>query len=208
MPVPFVNSLENNILGFAAPSQLALIEHWAKEIPKNGTVVEIGSFLGRSGWHWAKSVDPSVTVYCIDSWDTALYHRYNIDEVRSKLRGNNTNTSINFSIETFLENVKDCPNIIPIKARSPYIPKDILEKLTNLDCVYIDDSHVNPEFKINFDFWRDRVRPGGIFCGDDFHAGDVCLTVGRYSAKNRKQLYARGNFWRLYEWTEKINLSD
>jgi SAM-dependent methyltransferase len=208
MPVPTVNSLENTILGFAAPSQLALIEHWAKEIPKNGTVVEIGSFIGRSAWHWAKSVDPSVTVYAIDSWDHSLYNRYNSYEVKSKLRGNNQISDIDFSMSSFINNVNDCPNIIPVKARSPYVPTDILEKLTNVDCVYIDDSHVNPEFNINFNFWRTRVRPGGIFCGDDFHAVDVCTTVGRFSAKNRKQLYARGNFWRLYDWDESIDLND
>lgn len=49
--------------------ELWAIEALAKLVPPGGVVVEVGSFLGMSSYAWAKSVDPSVTVYCIDAWE-------------------------------------------------------------------------------------------------------------------------------------------
>ena len=209
MPIHVWNKIENNVVGYAAPSQLSLIEQWAKEVPENGIVVEIGSFAGRSAWHWAKSCHPSVTVYAVDSWSELLYSKHKPVEIRKKLRGNSIDPmKVSCTLEDFLFNVRDCPNIIPVQARSPNIPTEILDKLVNIDAVYIDDSHVNPEFKINFEFWHKRLKPKGIFCGDDFYAPDVHRTVCQWAMHNQKQLYARSNFWRLYDWDDKIDLND
>ena len=38
----------------------------AQAVPENGIIVEIGSFVGKSAWHWANSAHPSVKIYCID----------------------------------------------------------------------------------------------------------------------------------------------
>ena len=43
--------------------ELWAIEAMAKSVPPGGVVVEVGSYLGLSSYAWAKSVDPSVTVY-------------------------------------------------------------------------------------------------------------------------------------------------
>jgi len=45
-----------------------VLEKFAMRVPPNGVVAEIGSFMGRSAWGFAKTVDPSVKVYCIDLW--------------------------------------------------------------------------------------------------------------------------------------------
>ena len=207
MPItalPTKPTLQNPVTGWAAPSQLALIEAWAKEVPKNGIVVEIGSFAGRSAWHWAKSVDPSVTVYAIDSWDTELYNKYR--DKREGLQGDRIDpNTVECTYEDFLKNTYDCPNLIGVKARSPDIPEDIAAKLTSVDLIYIDDSHVNPEFKNNMEYWYPRVKKGGIFCGDDFRARDVCVTVANYALKEKKQMYVRSNFWRFYDWSTPMN---
>ncbi|MHA1126805.1 MAG: hypothetical protein ACTSQX_14360 [Candidatus Heimdallarchaeota archaeon] len=52
-----------SIPGWANEEQLKEIERLAKLVPKNGKIVEIGAYLGRSSFAWAKSCHPSVTVY-------------------------------------------------------------------------------------------------------------------------------------------------
>jgi hypothetical protein len=70
-----------NIIGHMVESELKVIEEWAYNIPKNGVIVEIGTFFGRSAVCWAMSSDPSVKIYCGDIWldlfETGKYN-YNI----------------------------------------------------------------------------------------------------------------------------------
>ena len=204
MALPFKQTLTNPGTGWANGPQLALIEHWAKEVPENGVIVEIGSFAGRSAWHWAKSTHPSVTVYAVDSWDPTIYLNY--QKRRTSLQGDRIDREVvECTYEDFCKNVYDCPNIIGVKARSPTLPEDILLKLMEVDLIYIDDSHVNPEFENNLQFWYKRLKPKGVFCGDDFQAPDVYKSVVNFASAKRKQLYARNNFWRMYDWDETLN---
>ncbi len=206
MSISTTNRIPNNITGFATAEQLALIEHWAKEVPRNGKIVEIGSFAGRSAYHWAKSAHPSVTVFAIDTWDDTLYTKYK--NRRHVFKGNSISPSeVECCIEHFRFNTKNCPNIVPIQARSPDIPLEYNEILKGVDLVYIDDCHINPEFNRNMYFWYKRLKPRGVFCGDDFQGSDVQRTVVNFATKHKKQLYSRSHFWRLYDYDEFIDLN-
>src|SRR5579862_5818081 len=61
------------IPGWMPESELKVLEQLARAVPMNGRVVEVGPFLGRSSWCWAKSVHPSVKITCLDIWDTAQH---------------------------------------------------------------------------------------------------------------------------------------
>lgn len=84
-----------NIEGFMMEPELQLIEKLAESVPKDGIIVEVGTFKGRSAYAWAMSCDPSVTVYCIDK-------EYQDD---------------------FVTNMKDCHNVKLIIGRFPYSAK-------------------------------------------------------------------------------------
>ena len=84
-----------NIEGFMMEPELQLIEKLAESVPKDGIIVEVGTFKGRSAYAWAKSCDPSVTVYCIDQ-------TYEDD----------------FSLNTV-----DCHNIKLVIGKFPYVAK-------------------------------------------------------------------------------------
>lgn len=205
MPIPIKPKLDNPVRGIAADSQLALIEHWAKEVPKNGIVVEVGSFTGRSAWHWANAVDPSVKVYCIDKWDPEYYK----PAYPHQLHGRSTTIEEAIcSLDVFKSNTKDCPNIIPIQAHSPDIPAEMANQLKVVDAVYIDDSHFSPDFDKNFMYWFARLRAGGIMCGDDFNKRDVARFISVFATKYRFQVYVRSNYWRIFPFEEKIDLND
>lgn len=80
-----------NISGFMGEQELLQLETWAKEVPANGVIVEVGSHLGLSASAWAEA-DPSVTIYCIDYFP---------------------------ELEQFKQNTERWSNIIPIRGQSP-----------------------------------------------------------------------------------------
>lgn len=138
-----------NIEGFMSEGELKIIEEWSKLVPDNGVVVEVGSHLGRSSYCWAKSIPESATLYCIDHWGDIL----------------NDSVLISNRYTTFLENVKDCKNIIPIIGKAPRInyPRKLI------DILYVDASHTNPNDLEIILFFKKFLKPGALICGHDYH---------------------------------------
>jgi hypothetical protein len=184
-----------DIPGWMTLRSLKIIEKWAKEIPPGGTLVEVGSFAGRSAWAWAKSVDPSVTVICIDRWEPRAY---NPNTARRQEMFGTGKEAVECTIDTFRRNVADCPNIRAVKARSPYFPADarIPDKV---DGVFLDERHKNPDFRDNLRFWSERLKPGGLLCGDDFHgnAKDVISEVLQMADEQRRLVWTYSFLWRF-----------
>ena len=151
-----------SIPGWANEKQLKEIERLAKLVPRNGRIVEVGAYLGRSSYAWAKSCHPTVKVYCIDHWSGWTLDKKNFNESIVPPIGWTPNLAC--TIELFKKYTKTCKNIVPIRAYSPYI------KWENglVDLVYIDDGHEYENTKANIDFWYKKIKKGGILCGDDY----------------------------------------
>ena len=47
--------------GFMTLQELEQIANWAKEVPENGVIVEVGSYVGRSACAWAMAQSSSKT---------------------------------------------------------------------------------------------------------------------------------------------------
>src|SRR5262247_2240319 len=73
--------------------ELMAMARLAKSVPRNGVVVETGALFGRSSLVWARNVDPSVTVYCVDPW---VREQWIVDLVESR-----QHPEMPFSIEAF-----------------------------------------------------------------------------------------------------------
>jgi len=163
-----------SIPGQVSEHQLKAIEAVASLVPQNGKVVEVGSLFGSSSWTWAKSVDPSVTVYCIDPW-----------EGNEGVRAMEARYGITYGIEQFKRHTADCPNIRPLQG---YSPTNFLDWSDPIDLYYEDAVHVNPILARNLEFWSGKLKPGGIVCGDDYRprfpdvragAEDLARRLGR-----------------------------
>ncbi|MGO4682109.1 class I SAM-dependent methyltransferase [Hyphomicrobium sp. 2TAF46] len=142
------------IPGQVSEHQLKAIEAVATLVPKNGKVVEVGSLFGCSSWAWAKSVDPSATVYCIDPW-----------EKNEGVRAMEARLGIKYGIEQFKIHTADCPNIRPLQGYSPIQFEDWSDPI---DVYYEDAVHTNPILAQNLAFWSKKIKPAGILCGDDY----------------------------------------
>lgn len=177
-----------NIPGWMPEYDLKVIEDLANKVPPGGIIVEIGSFAGRSSYAWAKSCDPSVTVYCIDKWDTtAAISQKGLDSIEPKVDG-----FIPYSKEEFEKYTNDCINIIAIQAKSPF-ELQYWEK--EVDLVFIDDDHLEYEFIENLRFWHNKLKPGGILCGHDFRLSrywHVIKTLLTFSKEVHTPFIARG----------------
>lgn len=146
-----------DIPGFMDERDLQKIEEIASQVPDNGIVVEVGSWLGMSTWAWAKSVKPSVTVYAIDLWE------WMPQEYPAHCPGNPDLKGDPF--EQFKEHTQGLSNIVPLKRESSggdwsYGPADV---------VFVDAMHQNPFVHDDLVYWEKHIkRPGGLMCGDDY----------------------------------------
>lgn len=149
-----------NIPGHMLQEELEQIEYLASLVPENGTIVEIGSLFGRSAVAWARSCHPSVNVYCVD-----LFHNVMV------------NPSVSF-YEDFINNTRDIPNIIPVRAFSPYAFETKLPE-KQFDLVFLDAIHTNPSDIDNIRYFLPKIKSGGILCGHDYDPGwpDVVQNV-------------------------------
>jgi hypothetical protein len=188
-----------DIPGFMSLEALFAIETLAECVPPNGIIVEIGSYLGRSSWTWSHSADPSVTIYCIDPWPSKITERDNAFLREAK----------HHSLKNeFLDNVKDCPNIIPIQGYSPSMPwdKNLIPNLT-----FIDGNHLTPYVAEDIAFWAKQMNYQGILCGHDFDPlrfPDVCEAVWRFTTSIEKPLrvFRDNTIW--YIVMDNLNISN
>jgi hypothetical protein len=169
---------------------LEYLEMLARRVPTHGTIVEVGSFKGRSSWTLARSCDPSVKVYCIDLWDDIYQKKFTPQEGEA---------SQGPMYEEFLFNVRDCPNIIPIRGNSTDISWPEKEKV---DLVFIDGDHTSPQVDKDIALWVTRLTANGVLSGHDFKINyypDVCRAVLRLSVKLKLpiKVYGKGFIWAI-----------
>lgn len=165
------------IEGYTSEEELKQIAIWGKNVPLNGVVVEFGSLYGRSSVCWAVNCDPSVTIYCVDTFKS-------ID-----------GTDIS---GVFLENTKHYKNIVPLKVESPD-ETTMFGKM--IDLFFMDAAHKNPWCTQNILFYKNYMKPGGIMCGHDYHHSwpDVITTVDEMNLKwnGNLKLYERTSLWEM-----------
>jgi hypothetical protein len=191
-----------NIPGWMPEAELRILEKLAQAIPVNGAMVEVGPFLGRSSWCWAKSADPSVSVYCLDMWNPAAHPYHPPSTIGEKTASQHdfgvadSLDQLYVTIDNFKQNTRDCPNIIPLQGASP---QDFLDWNLPVDLVFLDGLHHNPGFWEDMNFWFHHIKPGGIFCGDDCARThpDVLWSVHDFAKTHNLPFLVEGRIWML-----------
>ena len=193
----------NKIPGWFNQNDFIILKKLAKKIPENGTMVELGSFVGRSAVAWANTVKSGVKIYCVDSGQDFIYSEEELKQLIPKQYGNSwTLKEVTPKWDNFIKNIRNYNNIIPIKGRSPY---DIeWDNDNKIDLVFIDMAHTRQkEFDDNINFWWDHLADDGILCGHDFRLEEgfiVCPTVLNFSnTVDRPVLIINSNFWIIFK---------
>lgn len=186
------------IPGWMPEAELQTIEAIARCVPVSTSIVEVGSFCGRSSYCWARSVLPSVVVNCVDMWNPQA-HPYTPPARRQQPPGDDygvaeSDYSAVGSIENFRMYTAACHNIITHQGRSPQGFSNWRRKFI---VVFLDATHHNPDFRDDLLFWHRWLMPNGLLCGDDCARThpDVLWTVHDFCKEMGRTFVVKGRIW-------------
>ena len=185
-----------NVQGYFTEYDWRDYEHLVNSLPDNATLVEIGSFRGKS----LASIAPTIirknlNVYAVDIFDiVAPTPEYNEPDVTAKKSG---------MYDDFMKTMESfglIGRVMPLASQS-------LEAVNrfepqSVDMVFIDADHFYEPVKADINAWWPIVKDGGVMSGHDYdHNGR--LWPGVYKAVHERfgQPYFGTQIWSV----KKIN---
>ena len=148
-----------------------------KAVPENGTLVEIGSWMGKSTSCMGlliKNLNRNVKFYSVDTWEGSNEEPH--IELIQKLKAQGKTL-----FGEFQKNIKSCgvdDVIIPIRSTSILAAEQFEDN--SLDFVHIDASHEYDDVLNDIKSWYPKVKPGGMITGDDYVWSGVNKAVNEY----------------------------
>lgn len=151
------------------------------------TVIEVGSWLGLSTIHIARTIPEDGVVYAVDHWLGSVEHQ--------SPDFNSSNLYRQFLSNVIHQNLTD--KIIPL--RLPSIEASHTLKVTP-DLIYIDASHDFVNVFVDLALWYPLVKERGILCGDDYYLNSeanfpVKRAVDLFAQENNLVVHNDGWFW-------------
>ena len=126
--------------------------------------VEVGSWKGKSSSFMAVEIANSnkdIQFYCVDHWLGSVEH---YDRNRHQYEPN-----IHMLYNTFLNNMKPVEKYYtPLRMSSLEASTHFEDK--SLDFVFLDASHEYDDVCNDIDYWKPKVKIGGILAGHDYYA--------------------------------------
>ena len=152
-----------SVPGFSTEKDLDIIYEWAKTVPKDGVIVELGSMVGRTAVAFAEGADPSVKIYCIDYFEPWV----NRDRRWAPPGGDYWQDDKVYDVGAeFLKFTSDYKNIIQLKLE----PTERVYRYKNepIDLLFLDCAHVNPNDILNILYFKNYLKPNALICGHDY----------------------------------------
>ena len=154
----------SEIVGWMAPAEIVAIKDLSEKVrPK--TIVEIGSFLGKSASAWAEFL-PESTVWCVDPWEGSMGYYGQIDIAALSPQPNSEElTAPIYSL--FLRNTKDRTNVKHLRCRST----DLYSHWhgPQSDLVFIDGDHSEQSITDDLKVANYLTKGRGVICGHDYN---------------------------------------
>jgi predicted O-methyltransferase YrrM len=161
----------------------------AKEASKRNTIIEIGSWQGRS----AKAISGATSgiLYCIDPWNA---HKQVI-----ATRHFGPNQLYNKFCSNLSNEIKQ-GKVVPIRKYSHDALPILKECLPNLaDMIFIDGDHSYKGTKADINNYLPLLAPGGLFCGHDYpNEIGVKQAVDEFLGKPQDYVTKSNSIWYCY----------
>ncbi|MFT3705740.1 MAG: class I SAM-dependent methyltransferase [Agriterribacter sp.] len=150
-----------NIDGWLTDKEAQGLYIVASKLPANASVVEIGSWQGKSTYCIAKGLKSGV-IYCIDP--------FNADggmDVQSQDEYNRKKGSKDL-LESFSENMQQLDVINKLKIKKGY-SYQFSEDFSKIDFLFIDGDHSIEGCKMDFDMYASKIISGGYIAFHDYY---------------------------------------
>ena len=167
-------------------------------------IIEVGTWKGDSAIHMAelckkhRLVDTEIV--CVDTWLGSAEHWENEEWLKSlNLVGGYPSLYYQFLANVMLTENHDC--ITPFPIASLHAARYLKRKNILADLVYLDASHDYADVRADIVSFWERLRPGGVLLGDDFHAHwhGVVRAVDEFSEEIHQAINCAQNKW----WFQK-----
>jgi predicted O-methyltransferase YrrM len=133
----------------------AAYDYLLANMPKDGTFVELGAWLGKSSSYLCdKATGQDIII--VDTWKGSPNELTTTHKLATKQD----------IYKLFVENMGD-RNYTAIKATSKAAARKF--KAESLDVVFIDLTHTYEAVKEDIKLWLPKVKKGGYIAGDDYH---------------------------------------
>jgi len=124
------------IPGWLSNNDGNILKTLAKIVPDNGTILEIGSYVGRSTCCISEEINESIDFYCVDIWNPS--NLVDINDLNLLKQFNCDLSDIFPNEENFIKNTKKYNNIIRIKENIINIKINKKFDLIFLDALYTE----------------------------------------------------------------------
>lgn len=131
--------------------------HLLDELPKGGVAIELGVDSGKFSKEILDRVQPNRLIL-VDAWST---RRYGLDKKRGVID----------RYDTEIQNGRIEVMQMLSSGAAGLFPDDYF------DFVYIDTDHTYETTRLELDLYRQKVKPGGYICGDDYVVGNVSSSL-------------------------------
>lgn len=162
-------NLDNLPIGFFNKDEAKFLGKLASEVPDFGTIVEVGSFFGRSSVVIARHAKINVKIVCIDLFPRKIKMTQDTSDYIDADQYPKLGQEFNMFLE-FRKNTEAYKNITMIVGDSP---NGISYNHGPIDMFFLDGLHFNPSDLDNLNFFCPLVKSGGIICGHDYYASNT-----------------------------------
>lgn len=174
-------TLVDDVNGWMSPDQAAVLHRAAIDCPSSGTIVEIGSFQGRSTIVLALSAADDTHIVAIDP------HAGN-DRGPQELDGFADQAADDHAV--FLANLSKAGVSDRIRYVRAFSDEALCEVTTPIDLLYIDGAHRYGPAQRDIRQWGDRVVDGGtLLIHDSFSSVGVTAAIARHLTLGRRFRY-------------------
>lgn len=153
------------------------------------SVLEVGSWLGKSTRHIASLLPENGKLVAVDTWEGSVEHKQS--ERWSKM--------LPSLYDQFLSNVVHSSlthKIEPVRATSLNAALFLIDR--PFDLIYIDASHDTESVLEDLEAYYPFIQTtNGILCGDDWNWESVRKAVEIFAQENNLTVYGDKNFWFL-----------
>lgn len=148
--------------GWLTPSEAAGLYIFSKKVLKNSTIVEIGSWRGKSTYCLAKGSNRYTKIIAIDPFDYS-------GEPGSKEEYESKRSGID-PLSEFKKNVLKFLVMGKIEIKKGF-SRDFVHDIGKIDLLFIDGDHSIEGCRFDYDNYSPKIKSGGFLLFHDYRVG-------------------------------------